>query len=84
MSNYDITFCRNDTCPRRRECHRWRHYQVYRRDRDKNKKTLISMFTGEGGVNCSMFWPANETINSHNNEPDNNRSDRDCGVPPRP
>lgn len=55
--NYDITFCRNDKCPRRRSCHRWLHYQVYKKDRDKNKKTLISMFIGEGGDDCTMFWP---------------------------
>lgn len=55
--NYDITFCRNDRCALRKECHRWLHYKVYRKDRSRNKKTLISMFVGEGGEHCTMFWP---------------------------
>lgn len=54
--NYDITFCRNDKCSLRHDCHRWLHYQVYKKDRNRNKKTLISMFEGIGGKECLMFW----------------------------
>lgn len=60
--NYDITFCGNDTCPRRKDCHRYLHYKVYQRDKSKNKKTLISMFKGDGDENCSMFWPENQDL----------------------
>lgn len=58
--NYDITFCQNNKCSLHRRCYRWKYYQVYRKDRNKNKKHLISMFIGESGENCAMFWPMKE------------------------
>lgn len=52
---YDITFCDNNECPRRQECHRWQMYRIYKADKRANKPCFIHMNIASSN-NCNLFW----------------------------
>lgn len=54
--SYDITFCEGRECPRREQCHRYRELLRYRADKDKNKKTYISLCKSDDPDKCTLFW----------------------------
>lgn len=54
--NYDITFCEGKNCARKEECHRYRELLRFRADKDKNKKTYISMTRPNDPNKCALFW----------------------------
>lgn len=54
--NYDITFCEGKNCARKEVCHRYRELLRFRANKDKNKKTYISMTRPNDPNKCALFW----------------------------
>ena len=52
--SYDMTFCSNDNCVRKHDCHRWLMYQVFKADKQEDKPRYIMMYNGDSD-NCLMF-----------------------------
>lgn len=56
MTSYDITFCEGENCPRREQCHRYRHLQRYRANNGSKIKPRISILMPDNPENCPLYW----------------------------
>ena len=52
---YDITMCRNDSCNKRMNCHRYLMYKTLQEDKREDKPTFISMYCGNA-EKCTYYW----------------------------